>query len=183
MTSKLGASDTNGLAEAAPDYHGHRDRLRDRFTKGGASALQDYELLELLLFRILPRRDTKPIAKAMLKRFGSFSEAIGAPRHLLEEIDGLGPTAITDLKVILAAAQRIGKDAVHDRPILGSWTEVIDYCKASMSYETVEQFRILFLDKKNKLIADEVQQVGTVDHTPVYPAKSSNARWNFRQPR
>jgi len=105
----------------------------------------------------------------MLKRFGSFSEAIGAPPHLLEEIDGLGPTAITDLKVILAAAQRIGRDAVHDRPILGSWTEVIDYCKASMSYETVEQFRILFLDKKNKLIADEVQQIGTVDHTPVYP--------------
>lgn len=169
MTSKRGASDTNGLAEAAPDYHGHRDRLRERFTKGGASTLQDYELLELLLFRILPRRDTKPIAKAMLKRFGSFSEAIGAPPHLLEEVDGLGPTAITDLKVILAAAQRIGKDAVHDRPILGSWTEVIDYCKASMSYETVEQFRILFLDKKNKLIADEVQQVGTVDHTPVYP--------------
>ena len=169
MTSKPGASDTNGLAEAAPDYHGHRDRLRERFMKGGASTLQDYELLELLLFRILPRRDTKPIAKAMLKHFGSFSEAIGAPPHLLEEIDGLGPTAITDLKVILAAAQRIGRDAVHDRPILGSWTEVIDYCKASMSYETVEQFRILFLDKKNKLIADEVQQIGTVDHTPVYP--------------
>jgi len=169
MTSKPGASDTNGLAEAAPDYHGHRDRLRERFTKGGSAALQDYELLELLLFRLLPRRDTKPIAKAMLKRFGSFSEAIGAPPHLLEEIDGLGPTAITDLKVILAAAQRIGRDAVHDRPILGSWTEVIDYCKASMSYETVEQFRILFLDKKNKLIADEVQQIGTVDHTPVYP--------------
>ena len=147
MTSKPGASDTNGLAEAAPDYHGHRDRLRERFTKGGSAALQDYELLELLLFRILPRRDTKPIAKAMLKRFGSFSEAIGAPPHLLEEIDGLGPTAITDLKVILAAAQRIGRDAVHDRPILG----------------------ILFLDKKNKLIADEVQQIETVDHTPVYP--------------
>ncbi|WMT90048.1 DNA repair protein RadC [Pelagibacterium sp. H642] len=159
----------DGLAEARPHYHGHRDRLRERFAKGGAGALQDYELLELLLFRLLPRRDTKPIAKAMLDRFGSFSEAIGAPPHLLEEIDGLGPTAITDLKVILAAAQRIGKDAIHNRPVLGSWTEVIDYCKSSMSYETVEQFRILFLDKKNKLIADEVQQTGTVDHTPVYP--------------
>ncbi|WMT85669.1 DNA repair protein RadC [Pelagibacterium sp. 26DY04] len=159
----------DGLAEARPHYHGHRDRLRERFAKGGAEALQDYELLELLLFRLLPRRDTKPIAKAMLDRFGSFSEAIGAPPHLLEEIDGLGPTAITDLKVILAAAQRIGKDAIHNRPVLGSWTEVIDYCKSSMSYETVEQFRILFLDKKNKLIADEVQQTGTVDHTPVYP--------------
>lgn len=169
MTRKRGAAEMDGLAEARPHYHGHRDRLRERFVKGGAEALQDYELLELLLFRLLPRRDTKPIAKAMLDRFGSFSEAIGAPPHLLEEIDGLGPTAITDLKVILAAAQRMGKDAIHNRPVLGSWTEVIDYCKSSMSYETVEQFRILFLDKKNKLIADEVQQTGTVDHTPVYP--------------
>ena len=169
MTNDGGPEDLDGLAEARPHYHGHRDRLRERFVKGGPSALQDYELLELLLFRLLPRRDTKPIAKAMLDRFGSFSEAIGAPPHLLEEIDGLGPTAITDLKVILAAAQRIGRDAIQDRPILGSWTEVIDYCKASMSYETTEQFRILFLDKKNKLIADEVQQTGTVDHTPVYP--------------
>jgi DNA repair protein RadC len=161
-----------GMAEGRgpqPHYHGHRDRLRERFTSGGASALQDYELLELILFRILPRRDTKPIAKAMLDRFGSFSEALGAPPHLLMEIEGLGPTAITDLKVILAAAQRIGRDAVHQRPVLASWNEVIDYCKAQMAYETKEQFRILFLDKKNILIADEVQQTGTVDHTPVYP--------------
>lgn len=159
----------NGLEESQPHYLGHRDRLRERFTLNGGSALQDYELLELLLFRILPRRDTKPIAKAMLERFGSFSEALGAPPHLLEEIDGLGPTAIADLKVILAAAQRIGRDAIGNKPILGSWAEVIDYCKAQMAYETKEQFRILFLDKKNRLIADEVQQVGTVDHTPVYP--------------
>lgn len=158
-----------GLAESQPHYHGHRDRLRERFVSSGASALQDYELLELILFRILPRRDTKPIAKAMLDRFGSFSEAIGAPPHLLEEIEGLGPTAITDLKVILAAAQRIGRDAIQNKPVLGSWSEVIDYCTAQMAYETKEQFRILFLDKKNRLIADEVQQVGTVDHTPVYP--------------
>lgn len=164
-----GGDKSAGLSEARPHYVGHRDRLRERFTKGGAEALQDYELLELLLFRILPRRDTKPIAKAMLDRFGSFSEALGAPPHLLDEIDGLGPTAITDLKVILAAAQRIGRDAIQNRPILGSWAEVIDYCKASMAYETKEQFRILFLDKKNRLIADEVQQTGTVDHTPVYP--------------
>src|SRR5690606_32164149 len=121
MTNNGGPEDLDGLAEVRPHYHGHRDRLRERFVKGGPSALQDYELLELLLFRLLPRRDTKPIAKAMLDRFGSFSEAIGAPPHLLEEIDGLGPTAITDLKVILAAAQRIGRDAIQDRPILGSW--------------------------------------------------------------
>jgi len=159
-----------GAAEAAqPHYAGHRERLRERFMSGGGSALADYELLELLLFRILPRRDTKPIAKAMLARFGSFSEALGAPAHLLEEIDGLGPTAIADLKVVLAAAQRIGKDAVHEKPLMASWKQVIDYCKAQMAYEAKEQFRILFLDKKNRLIADEVQQVGTVDHTPVYP--------------
>lgn len=150
-------------------YHGHRDRLRHRFSESGAEVLQDYELLELILFRLLPRRDTKPIAKAMLKRFGSFSEVLSAPPHLLEEVDGLGPTAITDLKVILAAAQRFARDQVPDRTVLGSWTALIDYCHSQMAYETKEQFRILFLDKKNKLIADEVQQVGTIDHTPVYP--------------
>ena len=171
MSKARGADDAgNGAGEPAqPHYAGHRERLRERFMANGGSALADYELLELLLFRILPRRDTKPIAKAMLARFGSFSEALGAPAHLLEEIDGLGPTAIADLKVVLAAAQRIGKDAVHDKPLMGSWRQVIDYCKAQMAYEAKEQFRILFLDKKNRLIADEVQQVGTVDHTPVYP--------------
>lgn len=152
-----------------PHFLGHRDRLRQRFSEAGPAALKDYELLELLLFRILPRRDTKPIAKALLDRFGSFSEALSAPPHLLTEIEGLGPTAITDLKVVLAAAQRFARDEIPDRPVLGSWTSVIDYCHKQMAFETKEQFRILFLDKKNKLIADEVQQVGTVDHTPVYP--------------
>lgn len=159
----------SGLAEAAPHFHGHRDRLRQRFVDGGPKALQDYELLELLLFRLLPRRDTKPIAKALLDRFGSFSEVLSAPPHLLEETEGLGPTAVTDLKVILAAAQQFARDQVPDRPVLGSWSALIDYCHSQMAYESKEQFRILFLDKKNKLIADEVQQVGTVDHTPVYP--------------
>lgn len=162
-------ADGFGEAPAQAHYLGHRDRLRQRFVDSGAPALQDYELLELILFRLLPRRDTKPIAKAMLKRFGSFSEALSAPPHLLEEIDGLGPVAITDLKVIMAAAQRFARDRIPERPILGSWQALIDYCHSQMAYETREQFRILFLDKKNKLIADEVQQVGTVDHTPVYP--------------
>ncbi|HEY8596322.1 MAG TPA: DNA repair protein RadC [Devosiaceae bacterium] len=154
---------------STPHYHGHRKRLRERFEQGGSAVLRDYELLELILFRLLPRRDTKPIAKAMLARFGSFSEALSAPAHLLAEIDGLGRTAVTDLKVIVAAAQRFARDEVPDRPILGSWTALVDYCRSQMAYETREQFRILFLDKKNRLIADEVQQVGTVDHTPVYP--------------
>ena len=161
--------DKSPAASAAPHYHGHRDRLRQRFMESGAKSLQDYELLELVLFRILPRRDTKPIAKAMLDRFGSFSEALSAPPHLLEEIEGLGTTAIADLKVILAAAQRFSRDQINKRPMLGSWNEVIDYCRAHMAFEDKEQFRILFLDKRNQLIADEVQQVGTVDHTPVYP--------------
>jgi DNA repair protein RadC len=164
------AATANGFAEVQPPhYHGHRDRLRQRFIDQGGAGLQDYELLELLLFRLLPRRDTKPIAKAMLDRFGSFSEVLAAPAHLLEEIDGMGPSAVTDLKVVLAAAQRFGRDKLPDRPILGSWQTLIDYCRAQMAFESKEQFRILFLDKKNKLIADEVQQVGTVDHTPVYP--------------
>lgn len=158
-----------GEAPVRAHYHGHRDRLRQRFVESGPTSLQDYELLELVLFRLLPRRDTKPIAKAMLERFGSFSEALSAPTHLLEEIDGLGPTAVTDLKVILASAQRFARDQIPDRPILGSWKALIDYCHSQMAFEPREQFRIMFLDKKNKLIADEVQQTGTVDHTPVYP--------------
>ncbi len=160
----------SGMSEAPqPHYHGHRDRLRARFQSAGAEGMQDYELLELLLFRLLPRRDTKPIAKALIDRFGSFSEVLSAPPNLLQEIDGLGPTAATDIKVIQAAAQRFSRSKVPERPTLGSWSELLDYCHAQMAYENKEQFRILFLDKKNKLIADEVQQVGTVDHTPVYP--------------
>lgn len=163
-------SSPTGLSEKPQaHYHGHRDRLRQRFTDHGATSIQDYELLELILFRLLPRRDTKPIAKAMIERFGSFSEALGAPPHLLREIKGLGPTAVTDLKIIVAVAQRFGRDQLPERAMLNSWSDLIDYCHAQMAYETREQFRILFLDKKNKLIADEVQQVGTVDHTPVYP--------------
>jgi len=152
-----------------PHYLGHRDRLRQRFVASGSEAIPDYELLELLLFRILPRRDTKPVAKALIERFGSFSEVLAAPPHLLREIDGLGASAVTDLKVILAAAQRFARDEVVDRPLLASWSELIDYCRSQMAFADKEQFRILFLDKRNRLIADEVQQVGTVDHTPVYP--------------
>lgn len=156
-------------SDQKPHFHGHRDRLRERFAKDNGAGLADYELLEILLFRILPRRDTKPIAKALIDRFGSFAEVLAAPPNLLTEIDGIGPTAVTDLKVVLAASQRVAKAKVKERPTLGSWNELLDYCHAQMAFENKEQFRILFLDKKNKLIADEVQQVGTVDHTPVYP--------------
>lgn len=163
-------SSKKGLAEAAPHYLGHRERARDRFNTVGGEALADYELLELLLHVVLPQRDTKALAKDLLARFGSISEVLGAPPARLAEIKGLGTTSITHLKVMQAVAQRYGRDGIDtEKPILASWTQLIDYCSRQMAYESVEQFRILFLDKKNRLIADEVQQVGTVDHTPVYP--------------
>ena len=159
----------SGRKAPRPHYHGHRDRLRARFRDAGANALSDYELLELLLFRSIPRADTKVPAKALLERFGSFAEVLGAPEHLLREVDGIGEAAAFDIKAIAAAASRMARGAIARRPVLGSWAQVIDYCRAAMAFEPREQFRILFLDKKNVLIADEVQQSGTVDHTPVYP--------------
>ncbi|WP_421723068.1 RadC family protein [Bauldia sp.] len=154
---------------AVPHYHDHRERLRARFDEIGGSRLPDYELLELILFQAIPRVDTKPIAKALLQRFGSFAEVLAAPVPRLMEVKGVGEKAAHHLKVTYAAAQRFLKDPVKDRPLLDSWSAVIDYCRAAMAYESIEQFRVLFLDKKNTLIADEVQQSGTVDHTPVYP--------------
>ena len=155
--------------EEKPHYHGHRDRLRERFVAGGPDALPDYELLELLLFRLIPRVDTKPIAKALIARFGSLAEVLGAPASLLEEVKGIGPAVATDLKVIASTAQRMARGEVRGREVLSNWAQLLDYCRSAMAFEAREQFRILFLDKKNGLIADEVQQTGTVDHTPVYP--------------
>jgi DNA repair protein RadC len=147
---------------------GHRERLRDRFVEGGAAALPDYELLELLLFRVMRRGDTKPLAKALIARFGSFAEVISAPPERLLEVAGAGEAVVTDLKIVQAAALRLAKGEVRNRPVLGSWNAIIDYCRSAMAFEEREQFRLLFLDKKNQLIKDEVQQEGTVDHTPVY---------------
>jgi DNA repair protein RadC len=155
-------------AAAKPHYLGHRERLRRRFREAGADALPDYELLELILFRAVPRRDTKPLAKAILAQFGSFAEALNAPEERLKEVPGLGEAAITEIKLVRAAALRLVRGEVLERPVLGSWSQVLDYCRASMGFEAKEQFRILFLDKRNQIIADEVQQKGTVDHTPVY---------------
>jgi DNA repair protein RadC len=156
-------------ADATPHYIGHRERLKERFRKTGAEALPDYELLELALFQVIRQADTKPIAKALLARFGSFSEVLGAPEALLREIPGVGESVAHHLKLMQAVASRYGRDAAAQRTVLDSWKSVIDYCRGLMGFETVEQFRILFLDKKNQLIADEVQGSGTVDHTPVYP--------------
>lgn len=157
-----------GFAEA-PHYHGHRERLRERFRSAGAEALSDYELLEMVLFRALPRRDVKPLAKALIARFGSFAETVHAPEARLREIAGLGDAAIIEIRLVAAAASRVAKGQLKVRTVLSSWATVIDYCRASMAFADREQFRVLFLDKRNQLIADELQQVGTVDHTPVYP--------------
>lgn len=162
------ASSTTTPADT-PHYHGHRERLRARFREAGADALSDYELLELVLFRALPRRDVKPLAKTLVATFGSFAEAVNAPEARLAQIAGLGDAAITELKLIAASASRVAKGAIKNRIALGSWSAVIDYCRTAMAFADIEQFRILFLDKRNQLIADELQQTGTVDHTPVYP--------------
>ncbi len=154
---------------SADGSKGHRQRLRERFRKTGEQGLADYELLEFLLFSALPRQDTKPIAKALLQRFGSFSAALAAPRQRLKEISGLSDISIDTLKAVHAAVIRYHRAELDERRPLDSWSKVIDYLQASMELSTVEQFRVLFLDKKNGLIADEVQQTGTVDHTPVYP--------------
>jgi len=161
-------ADPPGPAEA-PHYHGHRERLRQRFRGAGADALSDYELLEMVLFRALPRRDVKPLAKSLIGIFGSFAEAVHAPDARLREVSGLGEAAITEIKLIAAAAGRIAKGQLKQRAMLSSWASVVEYCRTAMAFADKEQFRVLFLDKRNQLVADELQQVGTVDHTPVYP--------------
>jgi DNA repair protein RadC len=152
-----------------PHYHGHRERLRERLLAGGADALADYELLEMVLLGAHARRDMKPLAKALLAKFGSFTDVIAAPPARLKEVEGVGNSVIATLKVVHAAANRFARGEVRRRPALSSWSAVIDYCRTAQAFADIEQFRILFLDKRNQLIADEVQQKGTVDHTPVYP--------------
>ncbi len=158
-----------GGARDKPHYLGHRDRLRERFLAGGTDALPDYELLELLLFAAIPRRDVKPLAKALIAEFGGFADVIAAPRERLLAFKGLGENAVTQLKIVEAAALRLAKTQMLGKPALSSWQAVLDYCTAAMARSTREEFRILFLDRKNVLIADETQSRGTVDHTPVYP--------------
>jgi DNA repair protein RadC len=154
--------------DGAPLHHGHRQRLRDRFLKTGPDGLPDYELLELVLFRAIPRRDTKDLAKRLIARFGSFAEVVNAPAERLREVKGLGQSAIAEFRLIQAATLRVAKARIVERPALTSWSQVVDYLRIAQGFESREQFRILFLDKRNTLIADEVQGRGTVDHTPVY---------------
>ena len=168
MPGKTKTQDQDPSAET-PHYHGHRERLRERFYGAGPDALSDYELLEMALFPALPRRDTKPLAKALLKKFGSFAEVIHAPEARLREVDGIGDASVTQLKLMAAAASRVAKGEIRRSVALSSWNDVIGYCRTGMAFADKEQFRILFLDKRNQLISDEVQQTGTVDPTPVYP--------------
>ena len=152
-----------------PHYHGHRDRLRARFAENGVEALADYELLELYLFRSILRRDVKPIAKALIAKFGSFAEVIAAPIERLTEVKGVSEKIALDLKILRAASTKLGQESVLGRPVLSSWSALLDYCRAAMQFEPTEHFRVLFLDRKNRLIADEILGQGTVDRAPVYP--------------
>jgi DNA repair protein RadC len=152
-----------------PHYLGHRQRLRQRFLGGGAEALPDYELLELILCLAIPQKDVKPLAKDLLARFGGFAEVIHADLTVLLTIPGIKENAATAIKIIGAAAVRLARTQVIGKPILSSWDALLDYCKIALAHLPKEQFHLLFLDRKNALIADEAQQKGTVDHTPVYP--------------
>ena len=157
------------MTAGTSDREGHRRRLRERFLASGGKGMPDYELLELVLMGAIARRDVKPIAKRLLKVFGSYEGVLTAPPERLREVEGVGESAIAMLKVIEAAAVRLAQSKVLGRPLISNWQALLDYCHVAMAHATREQFRILFLDRKNVLIADEVQQQGTVDHTPVYP--------------
>ena len=163
-------ADTAALPAKLPSYIAdHRQRLRSRFMDGGATAMPDYELLELVLFRAIPRQDVKPLARLLLDTFGDFNRVISAVPARLMMVKGVGTSVVQELKIVEASAQRLMRAKVMNRPILSSWDALVDYCHTAMSHRETEQFRILFLDRKNVLIADEEQAKGTVDHVPVYP--------------
>ena len=162
--------DGQALPGRLPSYiSDHRKRLRSRFMDGGAQAMPDYELLELVLFRAIPRQDVKPLARLLLDTFGDFNRVISAVPARLAVVKGVGDAVIQELKIVEAAAQRLMRAKVMHRPLLSSWDALLDYCHTAMAHRETEQFRILFLDRKNVLIADEEQAKGTVDHVPVYP--------------
>ncbi len=156
--------------KAAPPHHaGHRDRLRARFARAGGEALADYELLELFLFRSIPRRDVKPLAKALIARFGDLGGVAAASVEALTDTRGVSEKTAIDLKLLQAVSARMALEGALDRPVISSWSALIAYCRTAMQHEPVEQFRVLFLDKKNRLMADEVISRGTVDQAPVFP--------------
>ena len=164
--------------EARPHHDGHRERLRERALRGGVEALPDYELFELVLFRCIPRRDVKPLAKKLLERFGSLDAALSAPVEALLQVrtvDAAGrrlaltPESALDLRLVHEAARRIGLETLQKRPVISSWSALQGYVRTTLAHEPRERFHVLFLDRKNQLIADETMSEGTVDHAPVYP--------------
>ncbi len=168
-TEKYTEKDSEKVPHKAPHYAGHRQRLRERFINSGADSLQDYELLELVLFSAIPRRDVKPLAKELISKFGSLQEVMNAPLQEIKKVNGISDNTAVALKAVTATAHRIMKLELMQKPVLNSWSKLMDYCHATMAHEKKEYFRILFLNKKNILIADEIQGSGTVDHTPAYP--------------
>lgn len=167
-----GQDEGRSLAQTGnqPSYlRDHRKRLRDRFLQGGADAVPDYEMLELVLFRAIPRQDVKPLARRLIEAFGDFNRVLSAPNDRLAEISGVGTAVICELRVVAAAAQRLARARVMDRPVMSGWDALLDYCHTAMAHRETEHFRVLYLDRKNTLIADEEQGRGTVDHVPVYP--------------
>ncbi len=153
-----------------PSYlRDHRKRLRERFLKGGAAAMPDYEMLELVLFRAIRRRDVKPVARRLIEGFGSFAAVLSAPVDRLAEVEGVGPAVAAELKIVEAAAHRLAQSRVLGRPVVSSWDALLAYCRTAMAHRETEQFRVLYLDVKNAVIADEEQGAGTVNHVPVYP--------------
>jgi DNA repair protein RadC len=160
----------NGRAAEPPSYiKDHRQRLRARFMDGGPAALPDYEMLELVLFRAIPRADVKPLARRLIDAFGDFNRVVSAPPARLTEVEGVGEAVVCELKIVEAAAHRLARAKVIARPVISSWDAVVDYCRTTMAHRETEQVRVLYLDRKNVLVADEEQGRGTVDHVPVYP--------------
>lgn len=157
------------MDEAAPHYHGHRERLRARFAEGSGKGLADYEILELVLFRAIPQRDVKPLAKALLARFGDLGRVCAARPDQLAEIKGVSTKVALELNLFQEVATRIAREQVTGRPVISSWSALVDYVRTALQNASTEQLRVLFLDKKNRLLADEFQAQGTVDHAPVYP--------------
>ncbi len=167
-------------AEAVPDYLGHRARLKQRFLKSGADALADYELIELLLFLAVRRRDVRPLAKALLRRFGSFAGVVNAPAGQIKEIDGLGDSAVIALRTAQATAVHLLRSELKGRPVLGAWNKVIDYLKADMAWRAEENVRVLYMNQKNVLIADELLHQGTVNQAAVYPREIAKRALELR---
>lgn len=174
------ATATHPVSGKQPSYIAdHRQRLRARFMAGGAGAMPEYELLELVLFRAIPRRDVKPLAHALMDRFGDFNRVITASEQRLRDISGVGDAVVTELKIVEAAAHRMARSKIMQTQVLSSWDALLDYCHTTMAHRETEQFRVLYLDRKNTLIGDEEQAKGTVDHVPVYPREVAKRALEF----